>query len=263
MFLNDVVEQCHANLLQKSAALPLAYLISRGVTLLEIKQYRIGYIGNIFSAPSQIDSKFELDQQHFNKWSGSFGKNVRSRIVFPIYDALGNLQGIETKGLDKAAVQKDLKPKYKDSFKLAISGLPEKSMRYYKFYLSETKHSAIFFGLPQSLKSIWETQSIFLTEGIFDCLSILKLYPNCVSSLTANLGVPQKDWLRRYVKKIYLLYDADKIGNAAISKLKQEYGDTFYICPIQFKNKDANGFYMDSSPIEFKFYLENKLKNFL
>ena len=42
MFLDNVVDKCHSNLLQASSKIPLAYLVSRGMTVDEIKKYKIG-----------------------------------------------------------------------------------------------------------------------------------------------------------------------------------------------------------------------------
>ena len=111
MFLNTVAEKCHANLITSSAKLPLAYLVSRGVSFEEIKQYKIGYIGKILRniKPKGAD-KDEIE--NFNKWLGTNGKFVTDRIVFPIFDELGNIRGIETRGLDQRAM-KVLKPEYK------------------------------------------------------------------------------------------------------------------------------------------------------
>ena len=123
MFLDEVAEKCHANLLTTSAKLPLAYLVSRGITFEEIKKYKIGYIGKVFHNIVPKGSEKE-EIENFNKWLGKNGRFVSHRIVFPILDELGNIRGIETRGLDQRAM-KILKPAYKTKFSSLIKALAE------------------------------------------------------------------------------------------------------------------------------------------
>jgi len=150
MFLDRVVKQCHVNLLQPTAKIPLAYLVSRGMTLDEIRKYNIGYTGNFIQ---NIVPEEHEDAPAFNKWLGTRGKFVKGRIVFPVYDEMGKVKGIETRALDLRAMDV-LLPKYKTSLKPLIDKLPESSVRYKKFYLEKIKQTAFFFGLPHTLESI-------------------------------------------------------------------------------------------------------------
>lgn len=261
LFLETFVNTCHCNLLQPTSMLPLAYLVSRGVTLQEIKQYKIGYMGS-FIPNIPPDS---LDAELFNKWLGTRGKFVTNRIVFPIYNELGELKGIETRSLDQRSMD-ILDPKYKKSLAKAIENLPESSVRYKKFYLQKEKFSPFFFGLPKSLESIWEKKEVFLTEGIFDALSLLKIYPNCISPLTANINEYQIDWLRRYSKKVYLMFDGDKKGKEATEKILKKLGDELYVYSIGIvsKNniKDLNEYVVTNGLKDLKIHLDEKMKTF-
>jgi len=256
MFLDEVVKSCHINLLQPKSKLPLAYLVSRGVSLNEIKKYNIGYLGNIFS---NVKEECE-DSKLFNKWLGYKGKFVTNRIVFPIYDELGRIKGIETRGLNREAISV-LKPKFKENLKEEINKLPNSSVRYKKFYLQKYKFSAYFFGLPNCLEHVWKERTVFLTEGIFDAISVLKIKPNCVSSLTANINKYQIDWLKRYADRIIVMYDTDKIGLKAFSKLEEELKkEKFLIWSITVKGDDVNDYEIKYGTKDLKFEIEEKLK---
>lgn len=260
MFLDTVVDICHRNLLQSSAKIPLAYLVSRGLNLDEIKKYKIGYTGTYIQ---NIDPSEHEDAPEFNKWLGTRGKFVKGRIVFPVYDELGNIKGIETRALDKKAMDV-LLPKYKVSLKPLIDELPETSVRYKKFYLANIKNTAFFFGLPNSLESIWNTNTVFLTEGIFDLLSLLKAVPNAVTPMTANINELQIDWLKRYVKKVVLMFDMDEKGKKAFKKIKEllePEGITVINIPL-FAGKDVNDFVMSKGVSELKSYIEDKMDYF-
>lgn len=258
MFLDDVVDKCHNNLLTVSSKVPLAYLVSRGITLEEIKKYKIGYIGK------SLDNVIETDKdtKNFNKWLGTRGYFIRERILFPITDELGNIKGIETRGLDQRAAL-SLLPKYQVSLKDQISKLQESSVRYKKFYLEKSKHTSFFFGLPQNLESIWEEKTVFLTEGIFDLISLCKIKRNCLSTLTANINEQQILWLKRYVDRVILLFDMDKKGKQSIEKIKETLSaDGLLVYSINLKGHDVNDTILKSGTKELEMIINEKMETF-
>jgi len=257
MFLEQVIEKCHNNLLRKSSKIPLAYLISRGVTFEEIKRHKIGYISKIFTNIKETDE----DSKNFNAWLGKNGYFVSERIVFPIYDEIGKPKGIETRGLDKRAMHV-LLDKYKKSLAPLISKLPESSIRYKKFYLDKSKFSACFFGIPESLDEIWKKRTVFLTEGIFDCNSLKKIHMNSLSSLTANIGDYQLNWLKRYCDRVILLFDMDKKGKKAVSKIKKDLQEDMLIYSINLKGSDVNEYTCKYGIKELKLLIEDNLSRF-
>ncbi len=259
MFLDRVVEMCHGNLLQSTAKIPLAYLVSRGITLDEIKKYKIGYTG--MSIPN-VDPEEHEDAPEFNKWLGTRGKFVRGRLLFPVYDEIGEIKGIETRALDKRAMDV-LKPKFKTNLKSLIENLPESSVRYKKFYLEKNKNTAFFFGLPSSLEAIWKEKSVFLTEGIFDLLSVLKVVPNAITPMTANINGHQINWLKRYVNRVVLLFDQDDKGKAALGKIKEILEpEDISVYNIPIKGKDVNDFVINHGVSELKILINDKMDYF-
>lgn len=256
MFLDDFIEISHCNLLQPSSKLPLSYLVSRGVTLKEIKQYKLGFSPSFFT---NIDEKDNDDTANFNKWLGWKGRFVKKRIVFPIYDELGNAKGIETRALDRRSMDV-LKPKFKESLKEVIASLPESEIRYKKFYLGKNKFTATFFGLPNTLESIWKTRTVFLTEGILDLLTLLKIKPNGISSLTANLNKYQIEWLKRYVDRVILIFDPDKKGRESVDRLKKTLGKELQVDSLSLKGKDINDYMLKYGLTDLKNQIEDKLQ---
>ena len=251
--LSAFIDKCHNNLF--SSKLALAYLVSRSITVDDMKKYKLGFIGNLISNIEGSDT----ETLRFNKeWLGKQGQYVRYRIVIPIFDELGTVKGIETRALDKAAVE-ILKPEYKKSLQVTIATLPDSSVRYKKFYYEKSKFSACFFGLPNNLKTIWDNKTVFLTEGVFDCLSALRCYPNCLSTLTANINDYQISWLKRYVKKIILLYDSDKRGNKAVENILKYRSSDFLIYSIGLKGLDVNELEIKCGLRELKSIIDYKL----
>lgn len=258
MFLDDIVLKAHNYLLTSECKLALAYLVSRGITFEEIKQYKIGYIGKILSNVTDTSE----DAQEFNKWIGYKGKFVSNRIVFPIYSEYGNIKGLETRGLDKQALTSTLASKYLISLDKEINKAPVSLLRYRKFYLKNSLLTGCFFGLPNSLPSIWEKKSLFVTEGIFDCISLKKIYPNCISSLTANVNDEQMNWMRRYSNNVILVFDTDKKGKIASEKIKRELSDTFRINSVYLKGSDVNEMLVKEGVKDLKNLIDYQLNSF-
>lgn len=259
MFLDRFVERSHANLLQASSKIPLAYLVSRGLSLDEIKKHKIGFSPTLSENP---DEKEHADVKDFNRWLGTKGKFIKHRLVFPIYDELGEIKGIETRALDKKSMDV-LKPAYKIKLKDLIDKLPETEVRYKKFYLHKSKYSAIFYGLPDALEEIWNTRVAFLSEGIFDNITACKIKQNTISPLTANINQYQIDWLKRYVDKIVLLFDSDEKGKKAAIKLAKDLEGQIEVHAIPIMGKDINDYFLKHGLKDFEYYLKDKLETIL
>lgn len=260
MILNSFVEKSHADLLRVSSKIPLAYLISRGLTLEEIQKYNIGYVTN---KVDPISNAQDIDSISFNKWIGNYGTNLKGRLIFPIYNELGDIVAIDTRALDKEAVTKSLLPKYKNSLQSLIEKLPSNQLRYNKFFLEKVKATGVFYGLPHALKSIWDEKTAFLTEGIFDCITLLKFYPNCLTPLTANINDYQINWLKRYVTKLILIFDTDKMGKIATMNIKKRLNEHISVYSINLVKKDVNDYYMSCGKNDLKNLIDNKLTMFL
>lgn len=256
MFLDDFVEKSHVNLMNTSSRLALAYLVSRGLTLEEIKKFKIGFSPNTYI----LEKTEDLENANFAKWLGSKGSFVKRRLVFPIYDEMGFIRGIETRALDKKA-SNILKPKFKDILKEEISRLSESEVRYKKFYFEKNKFLSNFYGLPHALEEIWETKTVILTEGIFDLISVAKFKKNCLSPLTANMTHYQMDWLRRYVHTIILMFDMDEKGRQSAEKIKKEFSSEFTIHIVNFKGKDLNDYLINNGEKDLKYLINSKLDN--
>lgn len=253
MFLEEFVEKCQNNLLVASSKVPLAYLVSRGITLTDIKKYKIGFSGNFISRIPETDS----DSKNFNFWI----RNISKRITLPIFDELGKIRGVETRALDQSTLINTLESKYKEKFRENILKFPENSLRYNKFYLEETKFVANFFGLPAAMETVWKEKAAYLTEGAFDCISLAQIFPNSLSALTANINDNQISWLKRYTTKIYLVFDSDKKGREAATKVKKLLVDTpTQVIEIGIPGKDINAFHIEQGLEELKKYITEKLK---
>jgi len=187
MFLNHLINKLHESIYHHETA--LNYLHGRKVTDEEINTFKIGYSRII----ATVDDGSE-DYQCFLKETRR-GKALESKLIFPLYDMIGNPSGVLGRSIDT---------------------------KEFKFYLTlEGKFSGAFFGLYQALPAIYETGMAFVVEGPFDFLAFRKVYPNSVATLTAELTEAQYSILNMFAKHIITVFDSDVAGRKAAERALQ------------------------------------------
>jgi len=163
----------------------------------------------------------------YYRWVSSDKANYKIQPLFdksvflPIFDDLLNPVGFELRSI--------------------------KEKNHFKYFVPEARYH--FYGLnKRSLDSIWETETVFLTEGTFDAMTLGIWKPNVISLMTNKISQNQKVFLKRYVKNIYLCLDWDRGGireEKYIIEDLQNYGFNVkkfpYILGID-DVKDANQF---------------------
>jgi DNA primase len=131
-----------------------------------------------------------------------------------------------------------------------------KEKNHFKYFVPNARYH--FYGLnKRSLQSIWETETVFLTEGTFDAMTLGIWKPNVLSLMTNKVSQSQKLFLKRYVTDIFLCLDWDKGGireEKFIIEDLQNYGFNVkkfpYIRGID-NAKDANQFLKQSGREKF------------
>ena len=189
-FLDDLVIALNRSIQRYPDA--LNYLKSRGVQTSDIERYSIGY-NKVVNVP---DDGTE-DRQRFMDESYK-GRSFESTLIFPIKDAFGKTVGIIGRGIEEK--------------------------RYKKFFSEEAKFTGCFFGFFQALPSIYETGTVFITEGSFDCIPLAGILPNTVGALTAGLSEEQYNLISFYCDKIVTVFDWDKEGQRQTWEAIKKWG---------------------------------------
>lgn len=193
MFLQHLINKLHDSLYHHKDA--LEYLKSRKVSEEEIKEFKIGYSRTVVAVDDGSEEYTSFKNETFR------GKALESKIIFPIFDILGNPAGL----LGRSINSKD-----------------------FKLYLTlESKFLGAFFGLPQALPHIYETGRVFTVEGPFDCLAFRRVYPNVVGMLTAELTDAQYEQLSFFVNDIVTVFDSDKAGIKATERAKKRWPEEY------------------------------------
>lgn len=203
MFLEPLINKLHESIYSHSVALD--YLKGRKVNDEEIKIFKLGFSKVVAAGDDGSEDYKNFSDETYR------GKALENKLVFPLYDMLGNPAGLLGRAID--------------------------SKRFILYLTVESKFMGAFFGLVQALPHIYETGRVFTVEGPFDFLAFRRVYPNVVGNLTAELTEAQHDMLSLYASEIVTVFDSDLPGRKAAERAKK-YSD---VKTVDLGYKDPDG----------------------
>jgi DNA primase len=194
-----------AQLLGREGRTALAYLERRGVTSLEINEFRLGFATDSKAGIKQHLSKkgFSLDEMqgagllvHGNEITVPYDR-FRGRLVFPITDARRRVIAFGGRAL--AAGQQ---PKYLNS--------PE-TLLFHKGH--------VLFNLAAAREASRITKSVIVAEGYMDVMALSRAgFPNTVAPLGTALTSDQLRLLWSMAPMPILCFDGDAAGQKAAER---------------------------------------------
>lgn len=177
------------------------YFKKRGLPVELVKSFGLGYANDSWdslvkhlSQPPYSVSGDILEKAGLavRKENGGYYDKFRNRVMFPIFDAMGNVIAFGGRVLD------DSHPKYLNS---------PQTPAYIK-----GNH---VYGLNFAKKS--ESRSVIVVEGYMDCIALHKMgITNAVATLGTAVTPGQAKIIKKYFDQVYVGYDADSAGQAAI-----------------------------------------------
>ena len=236
-----------------SSAKARRYLDDRGLEAATLKAFGVGYAPHSWDALQKdaarqgVDSamllKVGLIGQRKDK-SGYYDR-FRGRIIFPIHSPTGQVIGFGGRVL-----QSDTKaPKYINS--------PETKM-YSK--------SNVLYGLHQAKAAIQADSSALLVEGYTDVLALHQAgVKNVIAPCGTALTGQQVRLLKRYAKRVVLLFDADAAGVMAAQRSVDTVlagGMSAYALTLP-SGHDPDTFIQEQGPDAFREYQRDNLKDFV
>lgn len=182
-WLQRIVQDAHQRLLDTPLTHPAhQYLARRGVTPQEIRTYKLGYFGEHFQV-------YQCSAQ-FWPWFQRYGWD---RLVFPLTDPFGTAIGMQVRHLgDKG---------------------------YENFTLKPPEVYPPCFGLHVALPAMFDSERVVLVEGIFDYFAAVKVAPDALACLTANVSRVVRRIVQRYCVLAIALLDMDASGRRGAYRL--------------------------------------------
>jgi DNA primase len=180
----------------------LEYLRRRGFSDETIKTFGLGYslkswdgFAKYAQSLGFLPAALEQAGLARRRDDGSIYDTFRGRVMFPIYSTTGRVLGFGARKL----YEDDNMGKYINS--------PETPV-YAK--------SRVLYGLSHAKEAIRDLDAAILVEGYADLISVYQAgIKNLVASSGTALTEGQVHLLRRYTKKIVVMYDADSAGSKA------------------------------------------------
>lgn len=230
--LENLVNICHSNL--KNSKECIAYLKQRGMTRDLIKQNKIGFFPQNIGILKKYIPEELLLKLNIARISNGSDFSEYFYLIFPIFSEYNKVVGISGRSLLPESDRK-------------ILGIP-------KYKNSSYKKSEILYGLNNAKNSILESQNVFIVEGYFDYLSMVRSgIKNCVAICGTAFSKNHFLRLARHSKKMTFILDSDAAGKASSDRIYSKFINKgiklrFLNLPEPFKDVDEYLSTVDKSP---------------
>ncbi len=195
--ISAVADFYHSKL--KEHDTPIAYLRDRNIETFTVKKFGIGYSSSSeelvnMLRKTNILKEYERTGNLLSVGEGKYRDLFLGRLIIPVKDYKGRTVGFGGRLL------KGEGPKYINS--------PESD-----FF----KKRQLLFGLYEALPYLKDTSCAVLVEGYFDVMALHQEgFKNAVATLGTSLTEDHVRILSRFVKQIYIIFDADEAGRKAL-----------------------------------------------
>jgi len=180
------------------------YVASRGFTADTIDTYRLGFhpenwtwlldrARGKYSAEQLLAAGLVREQRGFS----GYRDELYGRVLFPIHDERGRVVAFGGRVLP--GDDEGRGPKYLNGTETAV--------------FSKSK---LLYGLDVARKAISDSGEVLVTEGYTDCITVSQHgFRNVVATLGTALTEQHVQLLRRFARKVVLVYDGDAAGQKA------------------------------------------------
>lgn len=199
--LVDAAKFYYNNLKKPEATPALEYLASRKLDMSIIKEYGIGYstgwneVVGYLRGLGYTDEEL-LDSGVCDKHDGKLIDAYAKRIIFPIFNLMGNVVGFSGRVIGKADFAK-----YKNTAQTLVFD-----------------KSSLIYGINQikKAKKIGNLSEIVIVEGQMDVISLFKSgVSNAVACMGTALTANHAKNLKKFADKVILCFDGDSAGKKA------------------------------------------------
>jgi DNA primase len=241
MFIEQFTSWANSQLEYSDAA--KEYLLGRGISKEQWAKHKLGFVGGDFdidpstdkdhgSTCDDYDKKYLwCDSCRYRSWSSVWeapedggkkichvGRRIIGGIVFPLTSYSQNIVGFQIRSLER---------------------------KEYDTFVLKRRPEGYFFGIGPNIESIWSTREAVLVEGPTDQLIFERLVrPDVIALTTSGAGILQVNFLKRFVRRIYLCLDMDDAGRKGVRSFIHQHGTSFDIVDMKYRNhhnaKDCN-----------------------
>lgn len=241
--IEAAAELYHKVLFSQDGVNTINYFQGRGFKLDTFEEFNLGLSPDSWDATSKYLLKKGFSEESMrnagliiDKDSGGYYDRFRGRAMFPIRDFMGRVIGFGARDMSS-------EPKTAKYINSPQSLIYDKSQ--------------VLYGLFEAKNAMRNSREAILVEGYADVITLHQAgFKNAVASSGTALTEQQVKLLSRYAKKVNLLYDSDKAGQAATEKaLHLLLREGIEISIIKLPDKeDPDSLIRDSGVETFKIY---------
>lgn len=239
-------EYFHKKLFEKEGKPAYSFFLNRGFSRDTMTAFMLGYAPESWDGLSNEMTKAGFTEQNMidagliiKRESGGYYDRFRGRAVFTIRDYMGKPVGFGARRMNE---NKD-EPKYINS---------PQSLIYDK--------SNVLYGLAEGKNAIRNKAEAILVEGYADVITLYQAgIQNVVAASGTALTHQQVKLLKRYTKKIFVVFDSDNAGINAAEKAAEliiENSLEPMIASLP-AGEDPDSLVKESGPKSLQFYLDN------
>jgi DNA primase len=215
------------------------YIKDRGLSEELTRKWQLGFAADAWddltgkaahktdAAKYMIQAGLAVEREH----GGCYDK-FRNRLMFPILDVTGRVIGFGGRTLGDD---------------------PAKYMNSPATVLFDKSHS--LYGLDQSREAISQSGTVIVVEGYTDVMMAHQFgIKNVVAALGTSLTTGHARILRRYAKRIVLVFDSDVAGKAAANRALEVCLDQKIDVQLAFvpEGKDPCDYLLEAGPEAFR-----------
>lgn len=195
---NEAARFYHENLISSKGEKALEYLNSRGITMRTIKKFGLGYCTNKYDLINHLKQKGFTEEEMVEAKVAYAAPSKKAydpqfeRFITPIINSTNNVIAFGGRIIEK---KDDTVAKYYNSMD--------------SFIFHKSKE---LFG-QHILKKIRNVDHAILVEGYMDVITLYQAgIENAVASMGTALTEDQARLLKRFVSRVYYMYDGDAAG---------------------------------------------------
>ena len=224
-------QRYYLSMVEEQRHIPVDYLLHLGAVFIPNNDYIVYYMG---AAAKSRD--FDLYYEDSCSWIHF--------VLIPIRNLVGEIVGLT--GWDAGNKFKEISTGERGLSMYKVSG--KKLFKREKFFLSDV----------DLLRSAYSKRVIFITDGVFDCVSLSYRGIPTIALLGSTVSQEVLYFLRWY-KYIYVVSDNDSAGVSLFRRLKQAVPNTYRI--MQSETKDIEEFLRCDSNGQITKRLKGLLEN--
>ena len=235
----------------------LKFVTDRGITAESCEKFQIGFVTYsnsryLMDIEVHVKNMLELGILKRKKTSAGFNRFFVNRVIFPIHSESGKIVSF----IGRTFITDTEKDTQQGAKVQKYLILPDTML---------AQKAKLLYGLHLAKPYMKKTGTVVVVEGVIDLIAMSQIgIYSTVSTLGTTLTSTQARVLKKYVKKVILMYDGDEAGTESafrVIPILLEFGFEVEICVLP-RGEDPASFIRAKGKSEFYKILKDRISLF-